>query len=237
MKPGFGSIACCFTRLRTQWKMRYLEHLIGQMNRKEKYTHSSNDPAWLAYRKAEKLDDPEYLPLLKRMILDRSGSKPLEFRNAAYFIMGKLLAKWPEDEYIAFFIGQIAVETDRQVISQMLKRIGEMEIPLSQPMEVIVDLTEDARWQVRDDAIYALGSQNSDQCRALLRSFAALEDHKAYADKIVNAQAALMKIGGPEDIDLLEKNLHSRVKDIRESAAFVIKTLEDRIRNHNSNGF
>lgn len=237
MTLGFGSIACCFTRLRTRWKMRYLEHLIGQMNRKEKYTNSSNDPVWIAYRKAEKLEDSEYLPLLKGLILQRSGSNQLEFRSAAYFIMGKLLDKWPEAEYIAFFIDQIAVETDRQVISQMLKRIGEMKIPLSQPMEAIVALTEDARWQVRDDAIYALGSQNSDRCRALLRSFAALEDHKAHAGEIVNAQAALMKIGGPEDIDLLERNLHSKVKDIRESAAFVIKTLEDRIRNHNSNGF
>lgn len=204
------------------------------MNRKEKYANSSNDPAWRAYRKAEKLNDPECLPMLKEMISDRSGKEQQEIRSAAYFIMGKLLAKRPEADYIAFFIDQIAAETDQQVISQMLRRIGEIEIPLPQPMEAIIALTEDARWQVRDEAIYALGSQNSDRCRALLRGFAALEDHKAHSGEIVKAQAALMKIGGPEDLDLLEKNLHSKIKDIRESAEFVIRALRARVHNEDS---
>lgn len=232
MGSGFTSIVCCFTRLLTRLKEKYLWHLISQMNRNEKYAVSTNDPAWLAYRKAEKLEDPEYLPLLKGIISGLSRKEQQEIRSAAYFIMGKLLAKRPEAEHLAFFIDQITTETDQQIISQMLSRIGEIEIPLSQPMEAIIALTKDARWQIRDVAIYALGSQNSDQCRLLLRSFVALEDHAVHWREIVKAQAALMKIGDSEDIDLLEKNLNSRVDDIRESAEFVVKALRERMNHH-----
>lgn len=232
MGSGFTSIVCFFMRLLSRLKEAYLWHLIDQMNRKEKYSVSSHDPAWRAHRKAEKLDDPEYLPLLKGMISGLSGTEQQEIRSAAYFIIGKLLAKRPEAEYIAFYIDQIAAEADQQMICQMLSRIAEIEIPMSQPMDTIIALTKDARWQIRDDAIYALGSQNSDQCRALLRSFVALEDHEEHSGEIVKAQAALMRIGDSEDVDLLEKNLNSEVDDIRESAEFVIKALRERANHH-----
>ena len=119
------------------------------------------------------------------------------------------------------FIDRIVREEDWDVRYRMLVHLGRVSIPLSQPMDALIEMTKETDKQIRDAVIFALGCQDSDICREELRKWVTLPDHKEHRDEILQAQAALDKIGREEDIPLIERNIRLSSRHIRESARFV----------------
>ncbi len=207
---------------------KYLQGLIERMNVKEQVVSSSESISFKAYREAEKLCDPQVLGLLRKMIQAHSQKKEKTFRNAAYFIYGKLLAKFPISDYAAFFIEQLKNEDDKYVISAMLDRLCEFEIPDDVNTDIITELAYSEKWQIRYSAISALGSCNSQKARDVLEYYILQEDDKKYKYEIIYANAAFGKIGVDSDISLIETHLHSRIRDVRSSAEFAIENIKSR---------
>lgn len=204
----------------------YIEKLIIKMNSKASYFNSSRTPAWRAYRKAEKLKDPEYLPIIKAYLERYPGKEYRDQRHSAYFIMGHLLRKMPDAEYIRYYIACLEKE-DSELQQIILLRLGHISIPREQSMDAVIELAGKDDWRIRWNAIYALGSQNTERCKEVLRAVIALEDHKTYRDDIITAQAAIMKIADQTELELIEKNLSSKSKKIRESAEFVVNWIRE----------
>lgn len=212
-------------------KEAYLYRLIERMNDK-----GTNNPIEIwktksdkAYREADRLRDSDCLPILRRMILSHLQTEKESFREAAYYIMSRLLSKFPDAGDIAFYIERILEETNQVVQFRMLVHLGRIQIPETQSMEGIIPFVESEKALFREAAIFALGSQQSNRCREVLCRIAALEDHKRHQGDVMAAQSALKKNGTLEDIVVLERNLHSASRNIRENAAAVIDEI--RIRN------
>ena len=119
-------------------------------------------------------------------------------------------------------------ETSKYVLSSMLERLAEFDAPLSPNIDLIVECTQNEKWQIRLSAISALGSFDTNKSRECLRTFVNLDDEKRYDDEIVYAQAALGRIGKKEDIKLLQKHANSRKVDMKISARFAIERIENR---------
>ncbi|MDE6851483.1 MAG: HEAT repeat domain-containing protein [Lachnospiraceae bacterium] len=210
----------------------YLEDLIRRMGVDEldkmkdgSIRDSSETISWKAFREAEKLKDPAYLPLLKEWIIGHGAKKYRDKRDHAYFIMGKLLAKKPVEEYIQFYIEQLTVEDNKYVLSAMLDRIVDFQVPDTISIQPVLDCAVHKQWSVRHSAIRALASANREESRKMLRYYITQTDEKKYSYEITYANAALGEIGTVDDIPILEQHIKSRRPDIRISAEFAIKSI------------
>lgn len=81
---------------------RYLTDLIERMLTKEacepaKTYRSDESISWKAYREAESLDSEGHIPWLVEYI---PREKKKDKRHSAYFILGKLLAKLPNTDFL-----------------------------------------------------------------------------------------------------------------------------------------
>lgn len=214
----------------------YLEDLIRRMGVDEQdemkggtIRDSSETTSWKAYREAEALTDPAYLPLLKDWIVGHGAKKYRNDRRNAYVIMGLLLEKEPVEEYIQFYIQQLTVEDNKYVLSYMLDWFWlshDIRIPDTVSIRPILDHAFHKQWLVRYSAISALASADREESREMLRYYITQTDEKKYRDEIIYANAALGKIGTVEDIPILEQHIKSRIRDIRISADYAIKRIQ-----------
>ena len=69
---------------------KYIVELIQRINTEETFTDSTTT-SWKALREAETLSNPAFYPILKKIILINPKPKDKKIRDAAYFILGKLL--------------------------------------------------------------------------------------------------------------------------------------------------
>ena len=215
---------------RLKWKTARLFRLIDRMNDRgtENWLEGWKTKAEKAYREADRMNDPECLPILRQMILQHQQPEKEAFREAAYYLMGRLLSRCPVEEDIAFYIEQMMKESNQDVQFRMLVHLGRIQIPETQSMEGIIALVHSERELLQEAAIYALGSQQSARCREVLCGIAALDDWKKHQGAIMAAQSALRKNGTMDDIHVLEKNLHSASRNIRENAAAVMEEIRKR---------
>ena len=222
-----------FGRTRRQRRERALNRLISRMNDPGRWNplEGWKTRADRAYRMAERLDDPADLPILRQIILAHADEP--EWRDSAYFIMSRLLSKYPVPEEIAFYIERIGAETDETIRFRMLVHLGRIRVPETQPMEAIIEMTNAMDAQVREAAMYAMGSQQSKACRNVLRRVIAQADHQTQQGDLLTAQSALRKNGLACDLSLLEKNLHSQSRRVRESAQGVMEEIRKRCREFN----
>lgn len=212
-------------------KKENLYVLINEMNDDTPCSCSSESISWKAHRKAERLNDKDSFPLLKEIVLENEHKRDVKKRNirdAAYFIGGKLLSNVFDYEFCEFYIARLNCETSKFVLSSMLDRLAEFDAPQSPNIDLIVECTQNEKWQIRLSAIRALGSFDTNKSRVCLRAFVNLDDEKKYVDEIVYAQAALGRIGKKEDIKLLQKHANSRKVDIKISARRAIERIENR---------
>lgn len=208
---------------------QYIEDLIGRMIQKDAGpTNSDDSVSWHAYREAEQLTQPELYPILKNYIESHPKPKDKTKRHCAYFILGKLLRHVPQREYLAFFLACLEQETDKYILSAMLDRIADLQLPDDVSVDYIASLAMHKAWLVRHSAINALGASFSPEGKKILLYYINQEDTKACRFEIVYAIAALGRIGTKDDIPLLERHVHSRLKDVRESAEFAIERIEKR---------
>lgn len=166
----------------------------------------------------------------KKIILINPKPKDKKIRDAAYFILGKLLKNEPLDEQICFYLQQLEVETDKYILSGMLDRIADIKIPSDISVKPIVRLAMNEKWLIRHSAIRALGASATLESKQALAYYINQEDVKRYKYEITYANAALGEIGSVEDIPLLEQHINNRISDVRGSAVFAIERIQARIK-------
>lgn len=206
----------------------YIEELIQRMIIKEEIKYSDESISWKAHREAEILNDVSLYPILKELILLNSKSKYKKYRNAAYFILGKLIRNVPDIDGIVFYLKQLEVETDKYILSSMLDRISDFVIPTYISIEIIASLSLHEKWLIRHNAINALGSSATLESKKALYYYINQEDEKTYKYEITYANASLGKIGSMDDIPIIEQHLKSKIRDIRLSAEFAIQSIRER---------
>ena len=206
----------------------YIKELIKRMIIKEGIKSSDESVSWKAHREAETLNDVSLYPILEELILQNSKPKDKKYRNAVYFIMGKLIVNVPDIEGIVFYIKQLEIETDKYILSAMLDRISEFAIPTYINIEVIASLSLHEKWLIRHSAINALGSSAALESKKALYYYINQEDEKTYKYEITYANASLGKMGSMDDIPIIEQHLKSKIQDIRRSAEFAIQCIRER---------
>ena len=206
----------------------YLYELVEKMTVKEDVKSSDESVSFKAHREAEKIDDVKALEILKKMIISHSLKKDKKFRNACYFIYGKLLIKFPVYDYLSFYIEQIKKEDDKYILSAMLDSLCQIEIPDGISPNAVITLADNEKWQIRYSAISALGSFCNEQSREKLREYISKEDEKKFKEEIIYANAAIGKCGEKEDISYLELHKNSKIRDIRISSVLAIQKITER---------
>ena len=135
-----------------------LHELIGRMTVREQMVNSDVSISWHAHREAEKISDASVFPLLMKIVEDNRQKKQKKIRDAAYFIMGKVLVRTFSREACEFLIRQLETETDRNILSGILDRIKDLKLPADVDISLIIACTKPDTWDVRHSAIYALGA-------------------------------------------------------------------------------
>lgn len=208
---------------------RKIEKLIQRMvSVEERPTRADESISRKAHKEAEAVSSPKYYAILKEYLSDHASPEEKPLRNAAYFILGKLLRNAPQNEYIAFYIECLTKETDKYLLSQMLDRIADLSIPTSLSIEPVMSLAKSETWLIRHGAIRALGASATRESVELLAYYINQSDTKANRLEIIYAIAALGKIGSEEDMGMLERHTASEIRDIRDSAAFAIQRIKER---------
>lgn len=214
-----------------------LLELIARINTKdEQFTNSTETIQWKALREAETLTDPALFPLLQEIIEAHKGKqkKTRDIRGAAYFIFGRLMQVSFNQNACAFFLQQLAIETNKYILSAMLDRVRDWRqlsgktIPDNLDISPILTLTKHDQHLVRHSAIRALSACPRKESRDALRYYLNQEDEKAYQYEIYYANIAMQSIGEPEDIPLLERSLKSRRPDLKITAQYAIQYIKER---------
>lgn len=206
----------------------YLQDLIARMGTAEQVSDSRDSVSWKAHREAETLDDPALLPLLEEIIAAHPKAKERQIRCDAHFIYGKILKNRFTREGCAYLIGRLEAETNKYALYPILDLLRDLPIPADMDIASILRCARHEQWLVRHSAIRALGACPSEESREALRWYLRQEDEKAYRQEIIYAQAALGRMGTPEDIPLLEGRLRSRSRDVRLSAEIAIERIRAR---------
>ena len=168
---------------------------------------------------------PKLFPLLREIIEEQADA---QIRRNAYFQMGKLLRRSMDVEYCRFFLARLEQETDKYVLADMLKGLGELTLPPEMGIDPIIALTRHENWMIRHQAIAALKASNTDASREAARYWAGQADEKEYRFELVYAHAALSEIGTAEDAQLLGKPANSRLQDVKSSARYAIDRIQRR---------
>lgn len=189
---------------------------------------SIKSPAWHAHRKAEKIDDHSLLSQLREIILSHPQKKDAELRRNAYFLLSKLLLKQMDPEFCQFFIHQLDAEKDKYILSAMLTSMAQLQLPTQIQIDPIIRCSRSEKWLIRHSAIQALQSAHTDISREALRYWVSQQDETTCKYELIYAQAALGHIGTPEDISLLEIHTSSRIRDVRDTAAYAIRNIQSK---------
>lgn len=189
---------------------------------------SLDDPSWHAHRKAERMADGGLFPLLREIIEERPRKEDTELRRNACFVLGRLLQKGMNTEYCQFFLDRLEKETDKYILDAMLNGIGQLKLPPEVRIDAVIACSRDKWWLVRHSAIHALRASDTDAAREALRYWVGQTEEKKYKYELIYANAALGEIGTPEDIALLEQHIHSRIRDVKDSAAYAVNSIRQR---------
>ena len=199
--------------------------LLEEMTPGSMMLNSSDDPAWFAHRKAEQMKDTSLLFMLREIIGEHGEKSEKELRRNAYFVMAKILSKVGIVEYCQFLLDSLRRETDRYVLAAMLDNVGWLHLPQEVDINAMVDCSRNSKWLIRHNAIHALRASDTEVSREALRYWVTQEDEKKYKYELIYAHAALGAIGTEADIALLERHLHSRIRDVRDTAGYAIESI------------
>jgi HEAT repeat protein len=148
-----------------------------------------------------------------------------ERRRAAYFILGKLGQKFRSADCASVLISHVPNEADKYVLSDLLHALSGVRKPGNLDLTPVFDLLQDERWLVRHSAIQAL--KQTDSAEAEFQLLRHLDTTNNPYD-ITYCQSTLNEIGSEKAIPYLEKNLRSRIRDVKMSAQFAIEAIQAR---------
>ena len=201
-----------------------LHTLLDEMSSPDHIIDLLDAPKW-PWAKKNHLNEDELFPLLRDFILSRSSKPETKIRENAYSILGKLLSRMMKAEYCQFLIDSLDRESDKTVQHTILTCLSRLQFSVELDITPIVACSQNEAWQVRHSAIMALGASDTDAAREAVRYWVRQEDEKQYKLEIIYANAALGYIGNADDIALLEKHAHSRIRDIKDSAIYAIDQI------------
>lgn len=219
--------------------------LIARINTKdESFAVSTETTRWKALREAEALTDAALFPQLMEMIDEHEGKdkKKRDVRDAAYFILGRLLETSFDKAAASFFIQRLKKENDKHILDSMLNRITDWQrsakimLPADVDISPILSLAKDERRRVRHSAIHALGTCPGSESRKVLAHYLTQADEKTWQYEMYYANIALQTIGEPADIPLLERFLKSRRPDLKLTAQYAIAYIKERSKAAPSDG-
>lgn len=202
-----------------------LDDLINGMAFPDNTRNSFYNTSWRATRKSEKLKDLTLLPILEELIMKKIPKKDKNHRREAYFIYGKILKNSFTRKGCEFLIQRLTAENDKYILSEILDRLSEFQVPPDMDISPIIFHSQNSEWLVRHSAILALGSCPTQKSRDALYSYLLQSDEKTYEYEIVYANVSMGKIGKLEDIPILELHTNSRIHDIETSAKTAIKNI------------
>ncbi|ULO08537.1 HEAT repeat domain-containing protein [Paenibacillus sp. 19GGS1-52] len=214
----------------TEGKDRYIRNLINRMSTVDNAKSSGESISFKAHREAESLSDKDLIPILVDHISNSSSQGLKSFRNAAYFILSKLLQKHENLEALQFLINQLKLEIDKYVISSMLDRISELNKTESIELAPIFQFVQHQDWTIRHSAIRALKKSRDPQARKVILEIILRSkgDFRKNKEDIIYSVSTLSDIGTIEDLELLEELSINKIRDIRDSSTYAIETINKR---------
>lgn len=185
-------------------------------------------PQWRFWRREAHIKRNEVYPLLREYIELRMKKSDAQRRENTYSVFAKLLLETFEPAHCQFLIDRLTVETNKYVLHTMLSCIA--RLPLSEEIDIspVAQCSKNSEWMVRHSAIMALGKSNTDASRQAVRYWVRQEDEKQHKFELIYGNAALGFIGEPSDIALLERHIHSRIPDVKDSAIYAINHIRQR---------
>lgn len=202
--------------------------LLDEMSLPDSVINTLEAPQWRFWKREEHIKGNEVFHHLREFIERRTQKSETEIRENAYAVLAKLLLKTFEPEHCQFLVDRLNAETNKYVLHTMLSGIG--CLPLSEGIDIsaIVACSKSGEWMVRHSAIMALGKSNTDASREAVRYWVRQVDEKQYKFELMYANAVLGAIGEPGDLVLLEKHIHSRIPDVKDSAIYAINNIRQR---------
>jgi HEAT repeat protein len=200
-----------------------LSDLIRRLTTVECVARSDQSVSWHAYREAERIRD---LSLLEDLETLANTSESKDERKAAYFILGALGTNTSNVHCALVLTERLRHEKDKYVLAVALDALAKMDKPCDFPLEAIFERLSEERWLVRHAAIRALQKTDSAVVEEQLLKHLALtgEPHD-----MVYCHATLGNVGSANSLPALERNLTSRKRDVKASAAFAIRAIKARV--------
>ncbi len=182
------------------------------------------------YLEAEKLSDTTFLPFLQETVLknQKNSKEDKNIRTSVYHIIANIIKNSFDEAACKFLIERLDIETDKYILSDILGLLVWIEIPWNIDIESVIRLSKSDNWLIRHSAVQALGSSKTIKSKEAIKYYLNQADEKKYEYEIIYGNFALGKIGKFEDVPVLEQHLNSRIRDIRESAAYAIKNIKNR---------
>ena len=170
----------------------------------------------------------ENLHDLQQAILSHSNQQDPELRKNAYAVMGDLLEETMVPEYCQFFVDRLFHENDKYVLDAMLVRLGKLTIPPQVKIDALIACTTHAELLVRRSALYALRASDTEESRAVLRSWLHRKKEKVTRIEMTYILAAMGHVGQAKDIALLETYLQGDTLDVRRAAQIAIDRIREK---------
>lgn len=205
-----------------------LFHLLDTITPPDSIVRRLNTPQWRFWCKEKHIKGNDVFLHLREFIERRTKKSETKIRENAYVVFAKLLGKSFDSEHCQFFIDHLNVETNKYTLDTILSGIAQLPLPEDIDISPIVACSKSDKWLVRHSAITALGKSNTNASRETVRYWVRQENERQYEFEIVYANAALGYIGTPEDIALLERHIHSRIHDVKDSAIYAINNIKQR---------
>lgn len=185
-------------------------------------------PCWRFWRRKAQLKEQEVLPLLREYLQCRDHNSHTQLRENAYCLFAKCLEQNFDSAHCQFLIDRLEAERDKNVLHTMLSGICRLRLPSDICIAPIAACSKSEKWLIRHSAIQALATSDTEASREAVRYWVRQADEKRYKYELIYGNAALGCIGTPDDIALLERHIHSRVRDVRDSAMYAVDSIRQR---------
>lgn len=205
-----------------------LYRLLDEMTSPDGIIGLLDTPNWRFWKKTERLDEQKLFLILREFIETRTKKEDAHLRENACLLLGKLLLRVMEPEVCQFLVDRLSKETDKYVLHSILGCISRLKIPPEVNIDAIITCSKSEQSLVRHQAIHALVACDTDASREAVRYWVRQTDEKKYKYELIYANAALGYMGDQSDIGLLEQHIHSRIRDVKDSAVYAIENIRKR---------
>lgn len=208
-------------------KEQYLSELLGRLCDKSDFTFapgfdSTKTISWKAMREAEKLDDPQFVPLLQKIIEREDDQRK---RDRAYFVLGQVALNIADASAAAFFIQRIPFETDAGSLSSMLLNLKPLYKPGGTDVEPLLKLLSSSEEEVKLAAIQALS-----HCEDAAAEDALIKIVSAPGSNIelLYGLEALAHSGSAKAVSAIQKHVNNKDKEVRSLASAALTAIKGR---------